>query len=791
MFLSLQQLLMACVVSAAFSALAIRMLHPNAERLGLVDRPDVRKHHHGAIPAIGGLCFSVGLLAGALALPPLDNFTLWVLATGLLLVLVGVADDMRELSVRTRLLVQVGAVVVVTSMTGIQIDSLGAIFGYHDFALGWFGLPFTVLAVVGLINAFNMLDGIDGLAGSMAVICLGAILVLGGTAGTRPGLVWLLPVLLLALAPFLVANLGLWSGRKIFMGDAGSMLIGYLMAWALIHRSQQAGGLVLSAADVLWCAAVPLIDTLAVMYRRLRNGRSPFTPDRCHIHHLLIDTGLSPRATLAILVALGVALVGVGWLLRATTPTWSLIAFLALLVAYAGASGSYGKQARRTKVENGVKVHTSAAESPHALASRVGGRMAPAQTSPAETRGRISLVNGVQYHAARNGRHLLRSPLRTLCVFGTRPEAIKMAPLVLALDADPRFESKVCVTGQHRQMLDQVLNLFGIQPDIDLAVMRPGQDLTDITAAILDGMRRVLREQRPDVVLVHGDTTTTLATTLAAYYQRIPVAHIEAGLRTRDMYSPWPEEANRKLTGALASLHFAPTLNAKENLLHEGISEQSVFVTGNTVIDALKRAVGLIEGDPSLRQRLSAQFPFLDASRRVVLVTGHRRENFGDGFERICHALHSIARRYPDVDIVYPVHLNPNVREPVNRLLSGLPNVHLIEPLEYLPFVHLMNSSCIILTDSGGIQEEAPSLGKPVLVMRDTTERPEAVEAGTVRLVGTESAAITAAVDALLTDPAAYQAMSYAHNPYGDGTACAHIIAALARMQPANSQMAA
>lgn len=369
--------------------------------------------------------------------------------------------------------------------------------------------------------------------------------------------------------------------------------------------------------------------------------------------------------------------------------------------------------------------------------------------------------------------------LKTLCVFGTRPEAIKMAPLALALAADERFDAQVCVTGQHRQMLDQVLDLFGLKPDYDLNIMKPGQDLSDVTTAILQGMKAVFSEFRPDIVLVHGDTATTFATTLAAYYHQIPVAHVEAGLRTGNLYSPWPEEANRKLTGALATLHFAPTNTSRQNLLNEGVDSAAIHVTGNTVIDALLEIVAKLDTTESLQRQFKEQFSFLPDDKRIILVTGHRRESFGDGFERICQALVDTAKAFPDVEIVYPVHLNPNVREPVNRLLAGVDNIHLIEPLDYLPFVYLMNRAYLILTDSGGIQEEAPSLGKPVLVMRDTTERPEAIEAGTVKLVGTEVDAISSNIHSLLTDAHAYQRMSFAHNPYGDGKACARIIETL------------
>jgi UDP-N-acetylglucosamine 2-epimerase (non-hydrolysing) len=376
---------------------------------------------------------------------------------------------------------------------------------------------------------------------------------------------------------------------------------------------------------------------------------------------------------------------------------------------------------------------------------------------------------------------------RTLCAFGTRPEAIKMAPLALALAADPRFEARLCVTAQHREMLDQVLALFGLVPDFDLDIMTPGQDLTDVTCAVLRGMRGVFAEFRPDLVLVHGDTATTFATSVAAYYRQIPVAHVEAGLRTGDLYAPWPEEANRRLTSTLAARHFAPTAQARDNLLGEGIDPATVHVTGSTVIDALLAVVARFEGDAALRASLDQRFGFLAPEKRLLLVTGHRRESFGAGIERICAALAATARRHPDLEVVYPVHLNPNVQEPVRRLLSGIPNVHLIEPLDYLSFVYLMHRAHLILTDSGGVQEEAPSLGKPVLVMRDTTERPEAVAAGTVRLVGTGERAIREGIDRLLADPAEYERMSFAHNPYGDGRACARILEVIGR-QPGSGQ---
>lgn len=361
--------------------------------------------------------------------------------------------------------------------------------------------------------------------------------------------------------------------------------------------------------------------------------------------------------------------------------------------------------------------------------------------------------------------------MKVLTVFGTRPEAIKMAPVVGALQSAPGLIGEVCVTAQHREMLDQVLNLFDIRPDYDLDVMRPGQGLTEITASVVRGMQPVLAESRPDVVLVHGDTTTTFAAALAAFYEKIPVGHVEAGLRTGDKYAPWPEEMNRRLAGAITTWHFAPTARARQNLLNEGVAESAITVTGNTVIDALLTVVKETRGDDAVH----GQFDFLDLDKRTILVTGHRRENFGDGFHNICQALRRLAMR-TDVQIVYPVHLNPNVQKPVRDMLSGRNNVHLIEPLDYLPFVALMDRADLIITDSGGIQEEAPSLGKPVLVMRDATERPEAVDAGTVVLVGTDERKIAAEANRLLDNEAAYAAMARAHNPYGDGKAAGRIV---------------
>ena len=370
---------------------------------------------------------------------------------------------------------------------------------------------------------------------------------------------------------------------------------------------------------------------------------------------------------------------------------------------------------------------------------------------------------------------------KILVVLGTRPEAIKLSLLINNLGNDKRFETKVCVTAQHREMLDDVLNLFEIKPDYDLNIMKRGIDLNNTAAKILTGLNDILNQFKPDVVMIQGDTTTVLAAALASYYKQIPIAHVEAGLRTGEIYSPWPEEGNRQMTTVITKYHFAPTSSAKDNLIKENVNNDNIYVTGNTVIDSLFWIQNKIEKDSGLKEKLNKDFSFIDTSKRIILVTGHRRESFGEGFQRICKALSEIAKKNKDVQIIYPVHLNPNVQEPVNKILKDIENIILIEPQNYINFQYLMSKSYIILTDSGGIQEEAPSLGKPVLVMRDVTERPEAVEAGTVKLVGTDINQIVNSVNELLTNEDKYKKMSQSHNPYGDGKACQRIVDILAK----------
>lgn len=364
-----------------------------------------------------------------------------------------------------------------------------------------------------------------------------------------------------------------------------------------------------------------------------------------------------------------------------------------------------------------------------------------------------------------------------MLIFGTRPEAIKMAPVVKELEKyNKQFKTVVCVTAQHRQMLDQVLYLYDIKPAYDLNIMKPKQDLFDVTSEVLLGLKTIIKKERPDIILVHGDTTTTMTASLAGYYLRTPIGHVEAGLRTHQKFAPFPEEINRTIASALADIHFAPTDLARRNLLNEGVNSEHIYITGNTIVDALFSALDIIQKNPNIKEQLSSQFSFLDPNKRLILVTGHRRESFGIGFENICRALVNISETHDDIEILYPVHLNPNVQEPVKRILgNNRDKIHLLEPVDYLPFIYLMNRSFLVITDSGGIQEEAPSLGKPVLVMRDFTERPEAVIAGTVKLVGTDQSKIIAGVSNLLDNVEAYKSMTLTHNPYGDGKAAERI----------------
>ena len=793
--MSKEQFVIACALTFVVTCIAMSAMYPIAGQIGLIDRPNARKQHKGHIPVIGGISFFLGLLAGALYLGLADRFALCLIGTSTLILITGAIDDAKDLSVRARLLIQTIAVGMMISGSGVYLDHLGNLFGTGAIRLGWLGIPVTVIAVVGLINAFNMLDGIDGLAGSMAMVSIGAIFLFDNGGVLSKGALPLLLLLFVALIPYLFVNLGGMNERKIFMGDAGSMLIGYLTAWSLIYLSQR-GIARIDAAEALWCIALPVFETLTVMYRRVSKGLSPFKPDRQHLHYILLDHQRSPKSALLTIVGIACALTAVGYALRDLPVVLGLIAFFCAMGIYSLALAHGDKLKRLPGRPSGSGDRELAFAPEGSVPLKTPAPNAAPAGLPVSAYARKDNSGEFTAHPLAtplNGVALAQSSrvIKTLCVFGTRPEAIKMAPLAKMLAQDPRFDARVCVTGQHRQMLDQVLNLFDIHPDFDLNIMKPKQDLTDVTTAILTGMKQVLSEHKPDVVLVHGDTSTTMATTLAAYYQQIPVAHVEAGLRTGNLYSPWPEEANRKLTGALAAMHFAPTSLSSQNLLDEGIPNQRITITGNTVIDALKEVLVRIDRTPTLRNEVASQFAFLSPDRRIVLVTGHRRESFGGGFERICHALRDAALRHPDVDIVYPMHLNPQVREPVNRLLTGITNVHLIEPLEYLPFVYLMNKAYIILTDSGGIQEEAPSLGKPVLVMRDTTERPEAVAAGTVKLVGTDRQLIADGISELLTDRKAYEAMSFAHNPYGDGLACQRIVEALASFSREDSLLAA
>ncbi len=729
------------------SILFIWFLIRNAYKLGLVDIPNERSSHKKITPRGAGIGFGLAFFIGNATFGFHDFLQYWYVYLSMFLVfLIGIVDDRKNISPKAKFYV-IFLAATLLYYYGIYIENVGLFFGY-EVNLWYLALPFTMFAIAGFTNALNLIDGIDGLAGSISIVILSSFLLIG-IQYENDLMINITSTMIFAIFAFLFFN---FPPAKVFMGDSGSLLLGFTVSLVAVLSIQH-----IHPIAILYLGAVPILDTLIVMVRRLRRGLSPFNPDKTHLHHILLHFfNESVGKTLLFLVLLQVMFTMIGLLLESYSTNIgdsfiSLVAIFAFgimfIIFYMIFTGMYKRQLiidRRGRRKN------------------------------------IEIKNNHYYDiiAHQIKRNTVKID-RVLLVFGTRPEAIKMAPLVKVLEETAGIESKVCVTAQHREMLDQVLDMFDIKPDYDLNIMKPGQDLFDVTTNVLNGIKPVLKEFKPDIVLVHGDTTTTSATSLAAFYEKIAVGHVEAGLRTGDIYSPWPEEANRQITGVLATYHFAPTATSRNNLVRENKNIDDIIITGNTVIDALFLALDKIENNSELKnsiiENISKYYKF-DENKKIILVTGHRRENFGQGFINICEALKTLALNNPDVDIIYPVHLNPNVQKPVNEILSDVKNVYLIEPLQYENFIYLMNKAYFIITDSGGIQEEAPSLGKPVLVMRDTTERPEAVEAGTVKLVGTDSSKIIHEAQKLLDDKDEYEKMSKAHNPYGDGKACQRIV---------------
>lgn len=713
---------LAVLTAAILTPITIKI----AYKVGAVDIPkDARRMHSKTMPRMGGLAFILAffvaiiymLLTGGIA----DTTNLFGFFIGLAIVAsVGFLDDVYQLKAWQKLIAQIIAAIVVIA-SGLRICYVNipflALYGLNDvlsiiITFGW---------IIGVTNALNLIDGLDGLAtgvSAISTLALTVIFILNG-AGELP--IIMTVALLGGLIGFLPYN---FNPAKTFMGDVGSNSLGFILATvSMIGMAKTYTFMAIILPVVV--LGLPIFDTLFAIFRRVLHHKSIMEADRGHLHHKLIDAGLSQRQAVLTLYAV-TAVLGILAVVILESNAWKVVILAAIL----------------------------------AVLSVLGSK---------------NLVNGRKTMLKKKDeRNILdKEKIKVMVVFGTRPEAIKMCPLILKLREYDNIETVVCVTAQHRQMLDQVMKAFEIEPEYDLNVMKDKQTLTHITSAVLEGLYEVINKEKPDLVLVHGDTTTTFSAALAAFYCKTKVGHVEAGLRTYDKYSPYPEEMNRRLVTNIADLYFAPTQNNKANLLREMINEGEIYVTGNTVIDALKTTV---KPDYKFIHPVLSK---IDFSKKVIFMTAHRRENLGEPLQNICNAVKEIANKFKDVEVVYPVHLNPAVQDVATKTLGEVKNVHLIEPLDVITTHNLINKSYMVMTDSGGIQEEAPSLGKPVLVLRTETERPEAVTAGTVKIVGTDKQTIIDEATKLLTDEKAYGEMSKAANPYGDGKASERIVNAI------------
>ena len=721
----------ACVATAILTPFSIRL----AYKVGAIDVPkDERRAHAKPMPRIGGLAFIAGFFIATLLIflcceidktvNLVDVNLLGFYLGAIIIVVIGYLDDIsiskKGLKPIVKLLGQVAAALCVVA-SGVRI-------GYIEIPfLTMYGLSeiisimITIAWVVGVTNAINLLDGLDGLASGVSAIAVLSLLVIFVLNGSAAIPLILVSALLGSILGFLPYN---FNPAKTFMGDVGSNFLGYTLATVSMLGMAKTYTIMAIVVPII-VLALPIFDTLFAITRRVLAGKPIMQADRGHLHHRLIDLGLSQKQAVLVLYSIA-AIFGIFAIVLMKSSIWKVLAFAGIILLL-----------MCLEIKNI--------------------RIAKRKTLPAEPVKNLS-DGGL---------------LRVMLVFGTRPEAIKMCPLVLELKKRKDIVTIVCVTAQHREMLDQVLEAFDVKPDYDLNIMKPKQTLAHITAAVLEGVYDVIQKERPDIVLVHGDTTTTLAAAQAAFDAKVRVGHVEAGLRTYDKYSPFPEEMNRKLVTGIADLFFAPTKNNKNNLLKENVPEGDIYITGNTVIDSLKTTV---KEDYTFTHPVLEK---LDFSKKIIFMTAHRRENLGEPLHNICEAVKEIAIQSPNVEIVYPVHLNPVVQETAHSVLDGIENVHLIEPLDVITTHNLINKSTFVLTDSGGIQEEAPSLGKPVLVLRNETERPEAVEAGTVKVVGTNKDVIVAEATKLLTDSYEYNKMSKAANPYGDGNSCDRIVEAI------------
>ncbi len=754
------RLVAAASVALTVTLVAIFSLRPLAPRVGLVDRPDARKRHRGRVPLIGGLCFFMGLVAGLSYLGVLDRFVVSLLIAATVIMLTGLLDDLYDLSVRSRLLIQGCAVAGLIAVTGVYVDTIAHV-GAHELRLYALGIPVTIIAVAGLMNAFNMLDGIDGLAGGLALVSIAAVLGFSGGAGWQAmGVLLLLQLLLVTLVPYLGVNLGWPDGRKIFMGDAGSTVIGFLLAWSVIHLSQR-GVSLMAPADVLWAIAIPVMDTLGVVVRRLRSGRSPFLPDRQHLHHLLLDAGYSPRATLVLILAAAGVLALAGHALRDAPELLGMALFAGLVALYI------------FKLPALLQWLGPANRPLPAVGEAVAAALAP--RAPLVVRDAIEAVPS----RAKTGQ------VRTLCILGESQDAVRIAPVASQLCHDERFATHVCVTDLASEKQRRILELFDLKPDIDLHIASRDCDASEVTSATLDGIKRVLNELRPDVVLVHGDTSATLAATLAACYQQIPVARLESAAEFVSAPARSAgEQVNRRVASALASLHFIPSESGGDELVAAGIPRDRIQVTGDTAVETLRTAIERLRADSATEAAVRERFAFLRPDSPLLLVT-HREQI--DGFAHLGRALRKVARMRPDVDVVYPIALSPDAQRDTQRLGWRPPNVHLVEPLDYLAFAWLLQRAHVVLTGSAEVESEAALLGKPILVLRDAGV---CVDASDPRQVAVDEAAISNGVMALLSDPDAYEALRLAHGE-SEATPSYRIVDALAAVPQRSSALAA
>ncbi|MEZ0469174.1 UDP-N-acetylglucosamine 2-epimerase [Luteimonas salinilitoris] len=746
------KLVAASVIALAVTLFAIFSLRPIARRFGLVDKPDERKRHRGYIPLIGGLCFFLGTLAGLVYLGYLGRFVSSLMAGAGVIVVIGVIDDLNGLSVRSRVLAEAAAVCLVIAASGYYIDDLGALFG-EPTKLGLLGIPLTVVAVIGLINAYNMLDGIDGLAAAMTMVTIIAILLFGDARLSAPGILLLLQVLFAALIPHLFVNLGWPDGRKVFMGDAGSMLVGFLLAWSLIYLSHPSVGR-LAPVDVLWCVALPVMDTIAVMYRRFRKGRSPFEPDRQHLHHLLLDAGFSPRAALLAIVATSGFLAMFGYALRNSTDFVSTGAFVALLAAYVF-------WLPQLKLEPpGMARRRSARAIAGARARANGGDATvpvPKAMNPAQP----------------------RQPVKALCVISAASEAVTLAPIAQQISQDDRFESKVCITAASARETEDVLQLFDLRPDMKIELDTANDQSGRASPAAHSGMERVLDDTKPDIVLVPADADAAFAATLAAYRRNIPVISVETGDSPAAGATAGADALARTTVRTLASLHMASS-QARRNLIEEGVPADRILVADNTAADTLHAALEQFQHDLELNRKLANHYPFLRPDSPLLLVV--ETPDAVDSAEAIAHALREVAGQRQDVDIVCLVHPGSPVAERINARLGGLANTHAVEAPDYLAAVYLMRNADLIV-GCGELGAEVIEIGNPIVIVRGGSAPVATVEPSHVTRVLAEGDAIARLVLSLL-DGGRAQAATVGPRRHDGNGARQHVLDVLAGMRP-------